>query len=107
LGENSRILTNFIIGVNVYVTTIDNYCNAQSALYCMTRHYKTFFNISSNINVLEGKQAAMLSNKVLNTAHRRGFTLREYDLKMLAEKAQYHLFAGVALNAIVLITCTL
>ena len=30
--------------------------------------------------------------RVLNTSHRRGFTLREYDLEVLAEKAQYDLF---------------
>ena len=29
--------------------------------------------------------------RVLNTAHHRGFTLREYDLEVLAEKVQYDL----------------
>ena len=30
--------------------------------------------------------------RVLNTAHRRSFKLRQYDLEVLAEKAQYDLF---------------
>jgi len=48
--------------------------------------------------------------RVLNTAHRRGFTLHEYDLEVLAEKAQCDLFrksCSEVLSAIVLITCTL
>jgi len=31
--------------------------------------------------------------RVLNTAHLKGFTLREYDLEVLAENIQYDLFS--------------